>query len=113
MPARLHLPPSSSCDPADGLPIEPASSVSSSGPHGFTQALPSQPQCLFLRLLQRRGPLVRVSSLSYPEVGDARAAAGHLEALGIAHLLEAIDDWEPFVQVGLNPQAYAAARCAG
>jgi len=41
-----------------------------------------------------------VSSLSYPEVGEARAAAGHLEALGVAHLLEAIDEWEPFVQVG-------------
>ena len=74
------------------------------------QDLPSQPQCLFLRLLQRRGPLVRVASLTYPEVGDARAAAGHLEALNVAHVLEAIDEWEPFVQVGPSPQT--ASTCS-
>ena len=57
------------------------------------------PQCLFLRLLQRRGPLFRVSGLTYADVGDARAAAAHLERLAVAHLMDASGDWEPFLQV--------------
>lgn len=77
------------------------------------QELPSQPQCLFLRLLQRRGPLIRVSSLTYPDVGDARAAAGHLEALGVARLVEPADDWDPFVQArSLHPPIMQPLRRA-
>ena len=64
-----------------------------------TQELPIPPQCLFLRLLQRRGPLFRLAGLTYADVGDARSATAHLENLGVAHLIDASDDWEPFIQV--------------
>jgi fanconi-associated nuclease 1 len=46
-------------------------------------------QCLFLRLLLRRGPLFRVASLAYQEVVDSRAAAAVLALAGLAVVLAA------------------------
>ena len=56
------------------------------------QELGAAPQCLFLRLFQRRGPSFRLSALSYAEVPDVAAAATSLQAAGISQLL-AGDDW--------------------
>lgn len=66
--------------------------------HIHVQALPPTAQCLFLRLLQRRGPTFRMASLKYAEVGDAAEAAACLQAVGMAELLGA-DDWPDILQV--------------
>ena len=45
-------------------------------------AMPSAAQRLLARLISRKGPLVRVDSLNYREVGDTAAALRHLVARG-------------------------------
>lgn len=61
------------------------------------QELAAAPQCLFLRLFQRRGPCFRLASLAYAEVGDVAAAASDLQAAGMAELLAA-DNWLDILQ---------------
>ncbi len=49
-------------------------------------------QCLFLRLLLRRGPWFTQSGLSYSEVADVGAAAEELLGAGMARR-PATEDW--------------------
>ncbi|GIL90768.1 hypothetical protein Vretifemale_18442 [Volvox reticuliferus] len=46
--------------------------------------LPAPAQCLFLRLLLRRGPWFALASITYPECGDVAVAAEALVAAGLA-----------------------------
>ncbi|NQY01775.1 MAG: VRR-NUC domain-containing protein [Halieaceae bacterium] len=50
-------------------------------------AMDEESQCLYLRLISRRGPWFRSAKLSYPEIGDLRAPLEHL--LACNWLLEA------------------------
>ena len=44
------------------------------------QALPDPSQCLFLRLLQRRGPWFRQNTLNYPEASLSCCNMCHMQA---------------------------------
>lgn len=56
---------------------------------GFRDAflqLPTNAQCLFVRLVSRKGPLFRVDRLSYTEIDDVEGAIDRLVAAGLVHL---------------------------
>eukprot|EP00887_Chlorella_sp_A99_P003277 scaffold9.g3277.t1 len=73
-------------------------------------ALPPPAQCLFLRLLQRKGPWFRLDTLSYSEVPDVAAAAAQLEAAGLAR--QAAPAWAEAATAAAGAGA-AAAPAAG
>ncbi|PSW17625.1 VRR-NUC domain-containing protein [Photobacterium sanctipauli] len=50
------------------------------------RSLSSDAQKLYIRLLTRKGPLFRLSKLSYREIADLNSAANELNQCGLAHL---------------------------
>ncbi|MGF1685483.1 VRR-NUC domain-containing protein [Photobacterium japonica] len=59
-------------------------------------ALPLNSQCLYLRLLTRKGPLFRLYKLDYDEIPDRDVAAQHLADAGFIHF--ALTDF-PLAQI--------------
>ena len=50
------------------------------------RALSTPAQCLYVRVLTRRGELVRADKLSYVEIPDVAQAAAELAAVGLLHI---------------------------
>lgn len=63
---------------------------------GLLLSLSPHAQCLFLRLLLRRGPWFAQAGLAYPEVGDVGAAVEELLGAGMARR-PATEDWPQVV----------------
>ncbi|GLI71599.1 hypothetical protein VaNZ11_016863 [Volvox africanus] len=60
--------------------------------------LPAPAQCLFLRLLLRKGPWFALTGIAYPECGDVAEAAEALVAAGLAARPQP-DDWPQIAEL--------------
>jgi len=57
-------------------------------------------QCLYIRMLMRKGRLFRQDQLNYAEIPDIRAAADELESCGLLAIdaVESIEEWIPLLR---------------
>ena len=75
--------------------------------HQLTQAfavLPLASQRLWVRLLNRKGPVFALSDIQYPEVQDQAAALAGLQQAGLVSPLESAQDCQLWLQRATKPE---------